>query len=359
MRAPFSRPQLPTPPETRPAPPCTAAPAPSAPFISDPQFSPGSLRLRLRQVPAPRVPHVVVQLPVLRVLALRETHLDVEPQPLVEAARLEPMQDPLQLCRCEALRVHRRAGAKDGISWTVLVSKTDKTYNTTTYTNTETVNINEFYSHFALTVNKTKGTNTRALHLNEWYIYGQQFVQPLYPAVLTIYDSHLESLQSLSFILHTPLVRARSAGASLFVQRASEYKRLNAHAESLRLSEKRLRRPVRRLGPLRLTPHLRCRRGGRAACARQRRDRPRHGTAQVRQERHLARHAFAVSPRTAATRSHTPPSRTARARAPRWHALCVCVCLLLQDLVQICLRGEGGILEDMCYERRRAEAFVD
>ncbi len=37
----------------------------------------------------------------------------------------------------------------------------------------------------------------------------------------------------------------------------------------------------------------------------------------------------------------------------------MCVCLLLQDLVQSCLRGEGGILEDMCYERRRAEACVD
>ena len=37
----------------------------------------------------------------------------------------------------------------------------------------------------------------------------------------------------------------------------------------------------------------------------------------------------------------------------------VCVCLLLQDLVQSCLRGEGGIVEDMCYERRRAEASVD
>ncbi len=82
--------------------------------------------------------------------------------------------------------------------------------------------------------------------------------------------------------------------------------------------------------------------------------------------------------------------------------LCVCVCLLLQDLIQSCLRvfggdigghvlrettsrglcglvcpsrtervfitagpykavcrGGGGILEDMCYERRRAEAYVD
>jgi len=41
------------------------------------------------------------------------------------------------------------------------------------------------------------------------------------------------------------------------------------------------------------------------------------------------------------------------------HPVLVCVCLLLQDLVQSCLRGEGGILEDMCYERRRAEACVD
>jgi hypothetical protein len=30
------------------------------------------------------------------------------------------------------------------------------------------------------------------------------------------------------------------------------------------------------------------------------------------------------------------------------------VCLLLQDLVQRCLHGGGGIWEDMCYERRRA-----
>jgi hypothetical protein len=36
-----------------------------------------------------------------------------------------------------------------------------------------------------------------------------------------------------------------------------------------------------------------------------------------------------------------------------------CVCLLLQDLVQSCLHGgEGGVWEDMCYERRRAEACV-
>jgi hypothetical protein len=35
------------------------------------------------------------------------------------------------------------------------------------------------------------------------------------------------------------------------------------------------------------------------------------------------------------------------------------VCLLLQDLVQSCLRGGGGIWEGMYYERRRAEACVD
>jgi hypothetical protein len=37
----------------------------------------------------------------------------------------------------------------------------------------------------------------------------------------------------------------------------------------------------------------------------------------------------------------------------------VCVCLLLQDLIQSCLRGGGGLLEDTCYERRRAEACVN
>jgi hypothetical protein len=36
-----------------------------------------------------------------------------------------------------------------------------------------------------------------------------------------------------------------------------------------------------------------------------------------------------------------------------------CVCLLLQDLLQSCSRGGGGTVEDMCYERVRAEACVD
>jgi hypothetical protein len=37
---------------------------------------------------------------------------------------------------------------------------------------------------------------------------------------------------------------------------------------------------------------------------------------------------------------------------------CVCV-LLLQDLLQSCSRGGRRRVEDMCYERRRAEACVD
>jgi hypothetical protein len=37
----------------------------------------------------------------------------------------------------------------------------------------------------------------------------------------------------------------------------------------------------------------------------------------------------------------------------------VCVCLLLQYLLQSCSRRGGGIVEDMYYERRRAEACVD
>jgi hypothetical protein len=37
----------------------------------------------------------------------------------------------------------------------------------------------------------------------------------------------------------------------------------------------------------------------------------------------------------------------------------VCVCLLLQYLIQSCARGGRRIVEDMCYEIRRAEACVD
>jgi hypothetical protein len=39
-------------------------------------------------------------------------------------------------------------------------------------------------------------------------------------------------------------------------------------------------------------------------------------------------------------------------------AVPVCVCLLMQDLLQSCAHG-GRIVEDMCYEIRRAEACVD
>jgi hypothetical protein len=34
-------------------------------------------------------------------------------------------------------------------------------------------------------------------------------------------------------------------------------------------------------------------------------------------------------------------------------------CLLLQGLLQSCTRGVRRIVEDMCYERRRAEACAD
>jgi hypothetical protein len=37
----------------------------------------------------------------------------------------------------------------------------------------------------------------------------------------------------------------------------------------------------------------------------------------------------------------------------------ICVCLLLQDLLQSCARGGRRIVEDMYYEIRRAEACVD
>ncbi len=64
---------------------------------------------------------------------------------------------------------------------------------------------------------------------------------------------------------------------------------------------------------------------------------------------------------TAAINTHIPPARAAL--LPR-HALTyrvtqtVCV-LLLQDLLQSCSRGGRRRVDDMCYERRRAEACVD
>jgi hypothetical protein len=39
--------------------------------------------------------------------------------------------------------------------------------------------------------------------------------------------------------------------------------------------------------------------------------------------------------------------------------VCVYLSLLLQYLIQSCARGGRRIVEDMCYEIRRAEACVD
>ena len=55
-------------------------------------------------------------------------------------------------------------------------------------------------------------------------------------------------------------------------------------------------------------------------------------------------------------------ARRSKAERPRKQARpsagsCVCV-LLLRDLLQSCSRGGGRRVEDMCYERRRAEACV-
>jgi hypothetical protein len=46
-------------------------------------------------------------------------------------------------------------------------------------------------------------------------------------------------------------------------------------------------------------------------------------------------------------------------RRLRFRARSVCVCLLLEYLLYSCSRRERGIVEDMCYGRRRAEACVD
>jgi hypothetical protein len=40
-------------------------------------------------------------------------------------------------------------------------------------------------------------------------------------------------------------------------------------------------------------------------------------------------------------------------------SICLVCVLLLQDLLQSCARGGRRRVEDMCYERRRAEACVD
>jgi len=56
------------------------------------------------------------------------------------------------------------------------------------------------------------------------------------------------------------------------------------------------------------------------------------------------------------------PASTARTDACTglyMHMPVLCVCLLLQELLQSCARGGRRIVEDMCYEIRRAEACVD
>ena len=54
-----------------------------------------------------------------------------------------------------------------------------------------------------------------------------------------------------------------------------------------------------------------------------------------------------------------PGEAAAAAASPFLAALLRRVCLLLQDLLQSCSRGGRRRVEDMCYERRRAEACVD
>ena len=44
---------------------------------------------------------------------------------------------------------------------------------------------------------------------------------------------------------------------------------------------------------------------------------------------------------------------------PARDELSLCVCLLLQYLLQSCSRGVGEIVDDICYERRRAEACAE
>jgi hypothetical protein len=53
----------------------------------------------------------------------------------------------------------------------------------------------------------------------------------------------------------------------------------------------------------------------------------------------------------------TTPTYTVKRDGPARER--VCVCLLLQYLIQSCARGGRRIVEDMCYEIRRAEACVD
>ena len=84
-------------------------------------------------------------------------------------------------------------GSNDGITWDVLVYKTDITYTNNDYW--ETINNNTLYSHFALSVNKVKGTTSSALHLNEWYISGKE-VSPDYLYKKEGFIKYVPGLQS-------------------------------------------------------------------------------------------------------------------------------------------------------------------
>jgi hypothetical protein len=60
---------------------------------------------------------------------------------------------------------------------------------------------------------------------------------------------------------------------------------------------------------------------------------------------------------TCVTRDDEP--RPVWTSLPITHSVLLCVCLLLQYLLQSCARGGRRIVEDMCCEIRRAEACVD
>ena len=61
-----------------------------------------------------------------------------------------------------------------------------------------------------------------------------------------------------------------------------------------------------------------------------------------------------------AARTRCPPVALLRSHITFMFLFLFSVCvLLLQDLLQSCSRGGRRRVEDMCYERRRAEACVD
>ena len=74
--------------------------------------------------------------------------------------------------------------------------------------------------------------------------------------------------------------------------------------------------------------------------------------------------ARSVVVKKAGTKGHlrylqVAPEAVALFSATLRDSVAMCVCLLLQDLLQSCGRGGRRIVEDMCDEIRRAEACVD